>query len=83
MISATEGLKVVLIKVSYIPSLEVFHAIKFGLHTLGKLNTITKLRFDVRMRFVGPVFLFYYLDPYSLVNIAVGIYDQFYRCLLL
>jgi len=47
--------KSILIEASFIPSLEVFNAIKFGIHTLGKLNTITKLRFDVRMRVVGPL----------------------------
>jgi len=58
----------ILIEVSYIPSLEVFNKIKFGLHTLGKLKPITKLRFNVRMRFVGPLFVVHYLNSYSLVT---------------
>ena len=61
-------LKVYLIQAFYTPSLEVLNAIKFGLHTLGKLKTINKLRFDVKIRFVGPLVLVYWSDSYSLVT---------------
>jgi hypothetical protein len=60
--------KSILLEASYIPSFEVLNAIKFGLHTLRKLNTITKLPFDVRMRFVGPLFVVHCVNSYSLVT---------------